>query len=120
MSNILEILQTAPANIASANETVIAAENAHKIIKARLAALRNAYTLKHREEKNARLIEAQVESESDVAEMVLREIEADTVVKLARNKADRLYNEWVSARKVAGLDERELLSISGSTIQTPA
>jgi hypothetical protein len=118
MTNILETLETAPGEIASANANVIAAEHALKMIRAKLAALRNAYTIKYREEKNARLIEACVESESDVQELVLREIESETQVKILKNKADRVYNEWISARKIGGMEERELHAISGSTIQT--
>lgn len=119
MSTILEILETAPANIASANNAVIDAEKNLRTIRAKLSALRHAYTLKFREEKNARLIEACVENEDDVQQMVLQEIAVEAKVKILKNKAERLYNEWVSARKLAGMDQNELDAIRGSTIRSP-
>ena len=119
MSNILEILQAAPAKIAEENVRVIESEKTYKLAKARLSASRNAFTVVHRGEKNSRLIEAMVENEPDIQVLVIAEIEAEASMKMAKNRADGVYNSWVSARKIAGLDERELHSISGSTIKIP-
>ena len=117
MTNILEILESAPAEIASANQKVIEAETKLKTVQSKLNATRSAYVIKHKEAKNAKLTDAYVESEEDVINLAAEEIEADSEVRQAKNNTDEIYNRWVSARKLAGLDDREIQAIRGLTIK---
>lgn len=116
--NINDILETASAKIASANVAAISANKEHRLAEAKLEAARSAYMLKHKDEKNATLTKASVETEEEVQRLVIEEIEKDSVAKIAKNKAQEIENQWISARKLAGLDENERRAISGSTTQT--
>lgn len=118
MSNLVTILTQAPSRFAAENLKVIEAEKQLKLTKAKLAAARSAYTLKHQEAKNSKLTEAYVESEADVQALVLEEIERDAAAKIAKNKAEGIENAWISARKLAGMSEQELKAAAGAIIQS--
>jgi hypothetical protein len=118
MSNIIHVLQTAPALFEAKNLEVIEAEKQLKITRAKLAASRSAYTLKWKNEKNAKITDAYVESEADVQALVLEEIEKDAAAKIAKNKAEGIENAWISARKLAGLNADEIRAANGATIQS--
>jgi len=116
--NILDILESAPALIAAENQKVVEAEQTLAHAEHHLKIAKAAATIRFKDEKNATLTKAYVDTDEEVQAKELAVIAADAAAKIARNRADRVMNEWISARKVASLDERELRSISGSTIRT--
>lgn len=117
MTNVLEILETSPALIASANQRVQEADTALQMAEHHLKVARAAATIKYREEKNATLIKAYVDADPAVQEKELEVIAKEAEAKIAKNRADALVNQWISARKIAGMDQSELDAIRGSTIR---
>lgn len=116
MTNILEILEQAPALMASQSVKVTELEKEHRTIKARLSASRNYFTIKHKDEKNATLTAAFVENEEEVKSLVVQEIQKDAEVKIAKIRFEEIENQWISARKLGGMNQSELDAIRGSTI----
>jgi hypothetical protein len=117
--NILAILEEAPHRIRVENEKVIDAETALATGKHKLTIARSMATIRYQEEKNATLTKAKVDTDPEVIQWEVEVIRLNANVEKAKNNADAVENAWISARKLAGLDDRELQAIRGSTIRSP-
>lgn len=117
MSNILEILETAPAEIASAAEKVVQAKKDLSLAEQRWGVARAVATVRHQEAKNQMILSALVTQEEEVKACEIAIIHAQAAYESEKLKHDKIYNEFLSARKIAGMDDRELHAISGSTIR---
>ena len=116
MSNILETLEKGPENIRIASLKVENAENALKHAKDDLGTAEAIATLKYSDAKNQKLLEANVKLDEDVKTARLKLFEAEATFRTAKIGLDQEENRFVSARKIAGLDEKVLHSISSSNI----
>lgn len=116
MSNILQILETAPESIRIAAEQVANDEMVVKSSKLALSVATAKATIQHSEAKNQKLLEALVTQDEDVQRTSLDLFRAEAEVKKSKIALDYEENKFVSARKIGGLDEKVLHSISSSNI----
>ena len=116
MTNILQILETAPEQIRIAAEQVANDEMVVKASKFALSVAIAKATIQNSEAKNQKLLEALVTQDAGVQIESLNLFKAEAELKKSKIAMDYEENKFVSARKIGGLDERVLQSISASNI----
>jgi hypothetical protein len=117
MSNVLQTLEESPALLATAAEVVAKAKEALDRAKHHAEVCRAAATIANQSAKNSTLLQAHVSMDPAVQEADLEIIRLSAELEIARLQYDRLYNAFLSSRKLAGMDDRELHALRGSTIQ---
>lgn len=115
--NVLEVLEKAPALLAHKARIVVDKRSAYKKAKMRVKAAQAAAKIKYKEERNMELIKAYCDADQDVKDAEIAEIEADAALKIAELEHEEVYNHFISARKVGGMDDAELQALRGSTIR---
>lgn len=115
--NVLEVLEKAPALLAHKARIVVDKRKALKTAKMRLKSAQAAAKIKYKEERNMELIKAYCDADPDVNKAEIAEIEADAELKVAELEHEEVYNHFISARKVGGMDDAELQALRGSTIR---
>ncbi len=113
--DIHQILNTAPALLATEAMKVVEAQTALDLAEHNLAVARAHATLRYAGGKNSKIIEANVEIDPDVQSLAGNAIRLDGALKLAKMRHDKVEHEWVSVRKLAGLSEAELRAQKGNT-----
>lgn len=116
MTNVLAILQDSPALLASAAEELARCRKAVELATHHWGVARSAATINHQEAKNQTILNALVNNDLQVQRHAIEIIEAEAAYQVAKIKHDEIYNRFISARKLAGIDPMELQAIQGSTI----
>lgn len=117
MTNILSILESAPAKIASAAEKVRQKKGALDTAKNNLRVAEALATVTHQDAKNQRLLDALIALDDGVKLARNGLIAATADHESALIELNRQTDAFISARKLAGMDQKELDAIRGSTIQ---
>lgn len=115
--NVLEVLEKAPALLAYRARIVVDKRMAMDRAKLKVKALRAAAMIKHKEERNQELIKAYCDADTGVQSAEEELVVAMSQLKIAELEHERVYNHFISARKVGGMDDAELHAIMGSTIR---
>jgi multidrug resistance efflux pump len=85
--------------------------------KLKLKGVQAVATIKHKEERNQELIKAYRDADPDVQAAEAELIEATGALKVAELLHEKVYNHFISARKVGGMDDAEIHALMGSTIR---
>lgn len=120
MNNAIDILENAAHNISEAakdmeqkREELDRTKQNEKVAIAKV-------TILYQDSKNQKILEAYITSNKDVQNAVNCRITAQGDYEKAKIEHDRQNNLFISARKIASLDEKELAMISGSIIKIDA
>jgi len=116
MSSITEVLQTAPALIAYKGTLMVEARKVVDLAKLALKVAKAKAIIGAKHEKNQMLIEAKVQKDPAVlaAEDVL--INAQKDYELSKIAHEKECDKFISARKLGGMDDKELEAIRGGVI----
>ena len=115
-ASVLEILEKAPALLAYRATIVAQKDAAHRRAKHEVEIQKAMARIVHKEERNAELIKAHCDNEAEVKTAVRAEIRTRTDLEIARIEHHRVDDLFISARKVASMDGRELAALRGSTV----
>lgn len=113
---IQEVLETSPENIRIKAEAVEEAEMLVKSYKNALSVAEAKATLQNLDANNQLELKARITTDSEVCKIKIELIEAEGKYRKAVIGLEHEENKFISARKIAGLDERVLHSISSSNI----
>lgn len=113
---IQEILETSPENIRVKSEAVEEAEMLVKACKNALSVAEAKATLNHLDSNNQLELKARIATDPDVCRIKIELIEAEGKYRKSVIGLEHAENRFISARKIAGLDERVLHSISSANI----
>lgn len=116
MTNILQILESAPENIRIASEKVANDEELVKSCKLALSVAEAKATIQHSDAVNQKVLSAFVTQDDGVQQASLALFKAECALKKSKIGLEYEENKFVSARKIGGLDEKVLHSISSSNI----
>lgn len=115
--SILEVLEKAPSILSSHAVNVVEKRKEYDRAKHdRDVALAKA-KIKHQDKRNQELIKAAATAEEEVVQAEVKVIEKRAEYEIADIKHREIYDRFISARKVAGLDEQELSALRGQTIK---
>jgi len=113
---IQEILETSPENIRIKAEEVEEAEALVKACKNALSVAEAKATLNSLDSNNQLELKARIATDPEVCKIKIELIEAEGRYRKAVIGLEHAENRFISARKIAGLDERVLHSISTANI----
>lgn len=113
--NVVEVLEQAPALLASKAEEVRQARTRLLKVRHNLDTAKAVARVKNREAKNQSILDALVTMDDDVKKFDLEVIEADAFFERKKLEHEEIHNRFISARKMCGLDREELMAIRGST-----
>ena len=116
-SNIIEILKDAAHNIMEANMKKSEASVNLRHAKHQERVARAKATIGHQDAKNQKILEAIVDSNEEVIAQEKSTLLMKARLEVADIKVCFEDNKFIAARKIGGMDEKELCAISGSVIK---
>ena len=117
--DVLRVLQEAPSQLASAAKEVQRKQEAFKKAQLALRAAKGGACIKYQGQRNQTLIKAYCDADAEVNEAEKRVIEAQKDFEIAKIEHGKIYDEFISARKIAGIDSEELAALQGQTLKRP-
>lgn len=116
-SNILGILESAPAELATLAKTVAERRKDLDLAKHALTVAKARAGIRYQEAKNQTILRSRIDADEEVSRAEVAVIQAKANFEISEIEHRKVYDQFISARKIAGLDERELHAISGSTVR---
>lgn len=115
--DIVKTLEESPSRLATLAETVREKRTVLDIAKHKVKIAKAKATVKNAPEaKNQKVLEAMVEFDEDVMREERELITAQANYEIAEIAHRKQYDYFVSARKLAGLDQKELRALYGATV----
>ena len=115
--NIVGILEESPAKLALLAEDVREKRSQLYAAKHRVKVAKAKATVQYSTQaKNQKVLEAMVDCDDDVVEEEKKQIAAQANYECAEIAHRKQYDYFVSARKLAGLDQKELRALYNATV----
>ena len=115
--SVLEVLEKAPAMLAYLATIVVQKRKEFDMAKTKLKVAQAKATIKHSNERNQEIIKAYRDDDEVVKQAEEQVIEAQAAWKIAEIEHEKIYNHFISARKIGGMDDPELHALAGARIK---
>jgi hypothetical protein len=112
--NLQAILETSADTIHAKGKLMVQARKALSVAEHNLEKAKAQATIKHQDAKNQKILEALIVFDEEVALAELDVINAKAEFKIAELDWQKAENEFVAARKLAGMDASEMRALAGS------
>ena len=115
--DVITILQQAPAQLAYHARQIQETMKLHDTAKHHLRVARARARIAHKGERNQTLINAYCDADEEVTKGEVEVIGARANLEIARINWHEWDDKWMSARKIAGIDETELKALRGQVVR---
>lgn len=116
-ATVLDILEQAPARLAAQAVNVSIARESLSIAKHKLEIAKSNAVIANQQAKNQKILDAYVVVDEEVKQCQEKCILARGEFEIQQIAHGKLYDTFLSARKIAGMDDQELHALRGTTIR---